>query len=87
LTIVGASIIFIPIESVGNLVFLIGYAEGWIPIPQEYNGPMPSNIDIAGASLQIGMLIIFLAIMFFPAIHRSIGDRIKGINKFSHSIY
>jgi hypothetical protein len=28
LTIVGASIIFIPIESVGNLVFLIGYAEG-----------------------------------------------------------
>jgi hypothetical protein len=28
LTIVGASILFIPIQSVGNLVYLIGYNQG-----------------------------------------------------------
>jgi hypothetical protein len=79
--------LFIPIQSVGNLVYLIGYNQGWIPMPADYHSPKPDNVDIFGASMQIGMFLIFLLIMFLPAINRSIGDRRKGVNKFSHSTY
>jgi hypothetical protein len=85
LIIVGIGILFIPIQSIGNLIYLIGYVNGSILVPS--GCLVPDGVDIFGASAQIGMLFIFLAIMLLPAINRSISDRLKGISKHSHMEY
>jgi hypothetical protein len=44
-------------------------------------------VDIFGAGSQIGMLVIFLCVMFIPAFIRIRYDRKQGISKISHKEY
>jgi hypothetical protein len=87
LIIIGVGILFIPVESVGNLVYIIGYYNNSIPIPAGVTSAKISVVDIIGACSQIAMLFIFLGIMFVPGIIRTYGDHRKGIHKISHKHY
>jgi hypothetical protein len=85
LILIGTGILFIPVESVGNLIYIIGYYNGSIPYPTGV--PHVNQTDIFGASSQIVMLLIFLGIMFIPGIVRTLNDHQKGIDKISHKHY
>jgi hypothetical protein len=87
IVVIGVGILFIPVESVGNLVYILGYYNHTIPTPPDVTMPNVTIVDIVGASSQIMMLFIFLGIMFVPGAIRVMRDQKKGINKISHKDY
>jgi hypothetical protein len=86
LLIMGSGIFFIPIQSIGNLVYIIDYYDGTIPIPPGVNAHI-TIVDIVGAASQIVVLFLFLGIMLIPAIVRNHNDHRKRISKMSHKHY
>ncbi|MDR0739932.1 MAG: APC family permease [Mycoplasmataceae bacterium] len=87
LIIIGVGILFIPVESVGNLIYIVEYYTGAMPLPN-YVIQFDINIeDIIGASSQILMLFIFLGIMFIPGLIRIRSDSKQGVAKTSHKHY
>jgi hypothetical protein len=87
LIIIGTGILFVPIESIGNLIYIIGYYNGSIIPPAGVTDPHVTYIDVLGGCSQIIMLFIFLGIMFIPGIVRHVTDHRKGIDKISHKHY
>jgi hypothetical protein len=79
--------LFIPVESIGNLVYIVNYYNGnWLP-PDGVKSPNVTLVDVIGASSQIIMLFIFLSIMFIPGCVRTKIDNRRGIDKRSHKHY
>jgi hypothetical protein len=87
LVIIGIGILFIPVESVGNLIYIVGYYNGTIAVPTGVTSPKVTSIDIFGAAAQIGMLFVFLGITLIPAIVRVLSDNKKGVQKELHKHY
>jgi hypothetical protein len=71
LIIIGVGILFIPIQSVGNLVYIVGYYNGTIPFPPGVTLPEVTVVDVIGAAAQILMLFVFLSVMFIPGYIRT----------------
>jgi hypothetical protein len=72
---------------VGNLIYIVEYYTGAMPLPN-YVIQFDINIeDIIGASSQILMLFIFLGIMFIPGLIRIRSDSKQGVAKTSHKHY